>query len=336
MTVRKIESGEWLCDLCPNGVQGKRVRKKFATKGEALAYEKYIASELEDKPWLGEKQDNRRLVDLIEQWHDLYGRTLTDTERMMSKLKVICSGMGNPIAANITASRFSEYREGRLKGEIPDINVRCMPISPQTVNHEQRYLSAVFGTLKKLGHWSLPNPLSGMPTFKVNEKMVSFLNIEEIRSLLFYLEASTSLSVYLVTKICLATGARWSEAESLEGLQVTPFRITYRNTKNKKVRSIPISAELYEEIPKKRGRLFTPCRKKFERIIHKTGIELPDGQCTHILRHSFASHFMMNGGNILVLRDILGHSDIKLTMIYAHFAPAHLEDAITKNPLFRI
>lgn len=42
---------------------------------------------------------------------------------------------------------------------------------------------------------------------------------------------------------------------------------------------------------------------------------------------------MMNGGNILVLRDILGHVDIKMTMIYAHFAPDHLEDAVTKNPL---
>ena len=42
---------------------------------------------------------------------------------------------------------------------------------------------------------------------------------------------------------------------------------------------------------------------------------------------------MMNGGNILVLKEILGHSDIKMTMIYAHFAPKHLEDAVAKNPL---
>lgn len=33
------------------------------------------------------------------------------------------------------------------------------------------------------------------------------------------------------------------------------------------------------------------------------------------------------------LRDILGHADIKMTMIYAHFSPDHLEDAVTKNPL---
>ncbi|EFG3452622.1 site-specific integrase [Escherichia coli] len=333
MAVRKIDSGEWLCDLRPTGVKGKRIRKKFATKGEALAYEKYIASEMEEKPWLGEKQDNRRLSELIEQWHDLYGRTLADADRMMSKLKGICAGMGDPIAAQITAADFSQYREGRLKGEIPDVNGRVMPIQPQTVNHEQRNLSAVFGTLKKLGHWSLPNPLAGIPTFKVDEKMVSFLYPEEIKSLLQYLSESSSDSVLIIAKICLATGARWSEAENLEGAQVTPYRITYKNTKNGKVRSIPISKELYEEIPKKRGRLFIPCRKTFERVVTKAGIELPDGQCTHVLRHTFASHFMMNGGNILVLKEILGHSDIKMTMIYAHFAPTHLEDAVSKNPL---
>ncbi len=52
MTVRKTKEGEWICDLRPNGVKGKRIRKKFATKGEALSYEKFISNELEDKPWL--------------------------------------------------------------------------------------------------------------------------------------------------------------------------------------------------------------------------------------------------------------------------------------------
>lgn len=333
MTVRKIDSGEWLCDVRPNGVNGKRIRKKFATKGEALYYEKYILDEMEDKPWLGEKQDNRRLSDLINQWHDLYGRTLTDVDRMMSKLKAICAGLGDPIASQLTASDFSLYREGRLKGEIPDVNGRCMEIKPVTVNHEQRNLSAVFGTLKKLGHWSLPNPLAGLPTFKVDESMVTFLYKDEIKILLDALSESKSDSVLMIAKICLSTGARWSEAENLESSQVTPYRITYKNTKSKKVRTVPISKELYNEIPKKRGKLFTPCRKTFERSVNKVGIELPEGQCTHVLRHTFASHFMMNGGNILVLRDILGHSDIKMTMIYAHFAPSHLEDAISKNPL---
>lgn len=53
----------------------------------------------------------------------------------------------------------------------------------------------------------------------------------------------------------------------------------------------------------------------------------------HILRHTFASHFMMNGGNIRILRDILGHADISMTMRYAHFAPDHMTEAISLNPI---
>ena len=42
---------------------------------------------------------------------------------------------------------------------------------------------------------------------------------------------------------------------------------------------------------------------------------------------------MMNGGNILVLQQILGHQSITMTMRYAHFAPDHLEEATKLNPL---
>ncbi|HDU2405131.1 TPA: tyrosine-type recombinase/integrase, partial [Klebsiella pneumoniae] len=74
------------------------------------------------------------------------------------------------------------------------------------------------------------------------------------------------------------------------------------------------------------------CYGAFRSALERTGIELPPGQLTHVLRHTFASHFMMNGGNILVLQRVLGHTDIKMTMRYAHFAPDHLEDVLRYNP----
>jgi site-specific recombinase XerD len=39
---------------------------------------------------------------------------------------------------------------------------------------------------------------------------------------------------------------------------------------------------------------------------------------------------MMAGGNILTLQKILGHSDIKMTMIYAHLAPDYLGDEMDR------
>jgi integrase len=44
----------------------------------------------------------------------------------------------------------------------------------------------------------------------------------------------------------------------------------------------------------------------------------------HLLRHTFASHFVMSGGSIPALQAILGHSDLKMTMLYAHLAPDFL------------
>lgn len=334
MSVRKLSTGKWICECYPNGRDGKRVRKQFATKGEAVAFENFTMDEVDNKPWLGEKTDRRRLSELISLWHSLYGQTLADPRRMMAKLNIICEGLCDPISSDFSAADFTNYREKRLNGLVKLNNGTVLPpVKPRTVNLEQSNLSAVFGTLKKMGHWSAPNPLSGLPAFKIAESELTFLAPNEIKRLLDACADSLSENLLIVAKICLATGARWSEAEGLCGHQVTKYRITYTKTKGKKNRTVPITEELYNEIPKKRGALFKPCRKAFERAVRRAGIELPEGQCTHVLRHTFASHFMMNGGNILVLRNILGHADIKMTMVYAHFAPDHLEDATTKNPL---
>lgn len=48
----------------------------------------------------------------------------------------------------------------------------------------------------------------------------------------------------------------------------------------------------------------------------------------HGLRHTFATQFMMNGGDVFTLQKILGHSDIKMTLRYAHYSTEHLQNAM--------
>ncbi len=102
------------------------------------------------------------------------------------------------------------------------------------------------------------------------------------------------------------------------------------------IMSAAIDNELYTEIPQKYGRLFARYYSAFKTVVRRAKIELPAGQLSHVLRHTFASHFMMNVGNILMLQRILGNTDIKMTMRYAHFAPDHLNDAVMFNPLVRL
>lgn len=47
----------------------------------------------------------------------------------------------------------------------------------------------------------------------------------------------------------------------------------------------------------------------------------------HDLRHTYASHFVMSGGDIYVLQKLLGHSNIETTMIYAHLDERFLREA---------
>lgn len=131
--------------------------------------------------------------------------------------------------------------------------------------------------------------------------------------------------------ICLATGARWSEPEGLTSRHVRGGRIHFVRTKSSKSRTVPISDDLQKLI---RAALpFGDCYKKFGEAVVAVKLDLPVGQLTHVLRHTFASHYMMNGGDIITLQRVLGHASLAMTMKYAHFSPGHLAEVVTLNPL---
>ncbi|WP_392565169.1 tyrosine-type recombinase/integrase [Utexia brackfieldae] len=330
MTVRKQKSGKWLFEKYLDG--GRRIRKTFATKGEALAYENYLEEQSSEKPWLREKLDKRHLSELINIWYSLHGQTLKDGHSRLKAMLFACEYIDDPLATNFTAKQFTNYRQKRISGEIYRTD-RIKTVAPRTMNLELTYFKAMFNELIRLGEWLHNNPLERVRSFKTDDQEMAYLTKEQIDALLLSCQQSKAKDLTIIVKICLATGARWSEAESLKATQVKDGKITYINTKGKRNRTVPISELLFNEIPKKNYSLFTACYSAFRSAIDRAGIELPDRQLTHVLRHTFASHFMMNGGNILVLQKILGHTDIKMTMRYAHFAPDHFEDAVRLNPL---
>ena len=143
----------------------------------------------------------------------------------------------------------------------------------------------------------------------------------------------------MISKVCLATGSRWSEAENLEDRHVRNGQIQFADTKSGRVRTIPIepgleaSLRAHHHRAETGSRLFVYAYSAFREGVERAGLTLREGQLTHVLRHTFASHFMMNGGNILVLQRALGHANLTMTMRYAHLAPDHLQEVSQLNPL---
>ena len=329
MAVRKNSAGGWICELYLNGAKGKRIRKKFATKGEALAFEQHTVQ----NPWQAENEDRRTLKELVDSWFSAHGITLKDGLKRQLAMHHAFDCMGEPLARDFDAQMFSRYREKRLKGDYARSN-RVKEVSPRTLNLELAYFRAVFNELSRLGEWKGENPLKNMRPFRTEEIEMAWLTQDQITMLLSECKRHDNKDLVTVVTVCLATGARWSEAEGLKKSQLSEYKITFTKTKGKKNRTVPISQELYRVLAEdKKAKLFNVCYGAFRAALERTGIELPAGQLTHVLRHTFASHFMMNGGNILVLQRVLGHTDIKMTMRYAHFAPEHLEDAVKLNPL---
>jgi len=271
-------------------------------------------------------KDFRKLDELITLWYRLHGKTLRDHIRLRKLLYRMSERLGNPVASELTNENFARYREQRTQ-----------EITTTTVNREHAYLRAMFNELQRLGVIDYENPVSKIRQFKEREGELRFLSHDEIDKLLNACRMSSNQSLVYVVKICLATGARWNEAESLNMNQILSGKITYLNTKSGKNRTIPINDHLYQELKalNKSGdeKLFISSLSAFRKAVSKAQVSLPRGQMSHVLRHTFASHFVMQGGNIVVLKDILGHSEITTTMRYSHLAPSHLNDAVKLNPL---
>ncbi|WP_421217953.1 phage integrase [Aeromonas enteropelogenes] len=321
MSIKSLPGG-YLVDIRPQGRDGKRIRKRFKTKSEAQQYERWVLATQHDKEWLGRPADTRPLTELIELWWRYHGQTLKVGAATKQKLLNIDAAMGYPQAREVSKKLFSEYRARRLDAGR----------QPRTINHEQEMLGGVFSVLIELGHYHHEHPLKELKKIKDPQRIMGFLTRLEIAELLGMVNGDNAK----VVKVCLATGARWNEAAGLRREDAVNGRVTFTNTKNGKNRTVPISEALFNEIThgRRSGPLFPDVDYLVVRdCIKSVAPNLPSGQAAHALRHSFASHFMMAGGNILALQRILGHHNIQQTMTYAHFAPDYLSDAVRFNPL---
>lgn len=317
MAIKKLGDGRYELDFRPKGSAGRRLRRIFDRKADAIAFERYALAHSVGKDG---NQDRRLLSDLLNEWWLYHGQNHKNGEIERRQLLKTITGIGDMPANRLSKRILMEYRSQRLSSGI----------SASTINRDIYRLSGMFSTLIKLDEYRDENPAQGLPQLIEKNPEMAFLDNDEIARLLAVLPGDYRL----VALLCLSTGGRWGEVSTLRPAQVANGRVTFLETKNYKPRTIPISDELEDEIKSKAsGKLFRVDYKRFSKLLRKVKPDLPSGQSTHVLRHTFASHFMMNGGNIIALQQILGHASIKQTMTYAHLAPDYLQHAILLNPL---
>lgn len=113
-------------------------------------------------------------------------------------------------------------------------------------------------------------------------------------------------------------------------------KVIRETTKSGKIRHVPLGEAIYNDLLEAHARRNNELVLTLnDRMIDKSNLrnryfyrDMRESGVSrirfHDLRHTFASHFMMNGGNIYTLHAILGHSDIKMTQRYAHLSKAFI------------
>jgi integrase len=324
VSIKQLPSGRWKVDVEP--IKGTRFRKTFKAKADALRFEASCRANTTVSPVGAPRKDKRRLSELVQLWYELHGVSLTDGVRRFAILKATAKAMGDPQARLIDGAKVASARA----------NWMAEGITGKTANNRLGYLKAVYNELHKLDVIDYPCPFTRLRPVRLQERALAYLTKPQISELLQAMrDKTTSPHISMVAYICLSTGCRWGEAQSLRPENIRGSSLVFAKTKSKRVRMVPVTPELVEALRNHWSLYgyFTNCIGVFRQVLLSTSIKPPRGQSSHILRHTFAAHFIMGGGHIVTLKEILGHASLSMTMRYAHLAPEHLNDAIRLGPL---
>lgn len=192
------------------------------------------------------------------------------------------------------------------------------------------------------------SPISGVKAMKEPERDFEFWTIAEGEKFLAYAR-DVNTGLYYAAALSLYTGMRLGEIQALKWdcidltRRVITVKRTYclkrmeakERTKTSKIRRIPIGSAVFELFMELRnaGECGDYVLKDFayhhaSRLLRETAEQAGVKSIRfHDLRHSFASNFVMRGGEIYKLQRLLGHTSIQMTERYSHLSPDHLQEA---------
>jgi integrase len=233
--------------------------------------------------------------------------------------------------SDLTASRISAYKARRLAAVSRQSGIG---LSTASVNRPL----ALLRHLLRLAHeeWELLPTVPRIRLEKEPQGRIRWLEPDEEQRLLEACLASPSPWVYPITTIALESGCRRGELLGLTWDRVDLSRgvIRLEVTKSGRRREIPMRQVVYDilaGLPGSRdGRVWPvrTIRKAFEQAV--VAAKLDDFHF-HDTRHHFASWFVMQGGALPALQQLLGHKTLAMTMRYAHLNEKHLRAEVAKT-----
>jgi len=150
-----------------------------------------------------------------------------------------------------------------------------------------------------------------------------------------------------IVTLALSTGIRRNSLLSLEwgdvNLNERVIFVRADVEKSEKERYVPLNKMAFETLSRwhkqskrvaprnlvfpspKTGKKLDNCKSSWEALLKRAGIE---NFRWHDMRHDFASQLVMKGVDLNTVRELLGHSDLKMTLRYAHLAPENKMKAV--------
>lgn len=198
------------------------------------------------------------------------------------------------------------------------------------------------------------DPTISLESPKIERKLPKVLSSEQIE-LLLEQPKCTDLKGYrdkAMLELVYATGIRVTELISLNIDDIDLENRTIRCVGKNKERVIPIGSlainALKDYIEKSRSILIKDeqdsalfiningqrlTRQGFWKIIkqYKTQANIDADITPHTLRHSFAVHLLENGAELSAIQEMLGHSDISSTQVYAQMGQSRIKDVYSKT-----
>lgn len=318
---------------------GRTVSKNFSNKRDAMLFERDVVLN-EDS--IGSK--NFSFKEAAEEWLEIHAEVRKKgsgvlMDRIMLR-KNIFPHLGHLKLDQIKPVHIDKLIALLRKDGLSNVTINRNLCVVRTIFNFFQSRKAIFN-----------NPMTTVKSFKITNQSYSFWTLNDAQTFLEYTrqkyESGGRYATYLIYLTALNTGMRLGELLALQWPDVDfsnrvitvrrsyscHERKIYSTTKSGHIRYVPINSDIYDELYaayRRRGAcelVFTWSgtvinphnlrSRYFEKEVEESGVAKIR---FHDLRHTFASHYMMNGGNLYDLQKILGHSNLRMTERYAHLS----------------